>query len=160
MSRVISDTQMRVSEIFRIRLNALIADCDCSIYEFAEKANISRGVITRAAIYGIILSVKPLIKMADTLNVSLEYLLGLTDNNSFEPSTSQTTFHQRLQSLCSENNLKFSQLGKHMPFNVNLFYDWQREHTLPSLDYLIAIAYYFSVSPDYLLGRSDDKNNF
>ena len=160
MSRVISDTQMRVSEIFRIRLNALIADFDCSIYEFAERAKISRGVITRAAIYGIIPSVKPLIKIADTLNIFLTYLLGLTDNNSFDPSISQTSFHERIQSLCSENNLKFSQLGKHMPFNVNLYYDWQREHTLPSLDYLLAIADYFSVSPDYLLGRSDDKNNF
>ena len=160
MSRVASDSQYRVSELFRIRLNSLIEDNDCTIYEFAKGAKVSRGVITRAAIYGIIPSVKSLIKIADALNVSLQYLLGLTDNVPFESAESRENFHERLINLCKEHNLKFSQLGKYMPFNVNLFYDWQREHMLPSLDYLIAVADYFSVSPDYLLGGSDEKNNF
>ena len=44
-----------------------------------------------------------------------------------------------------------------MPFDTNLFYDWQRVKTIPSLEYLIAIARHFNVSIDYLLGRTDIK---
>lgn len=85
MSRVPSDPHFKTSNIFKKRLNALIADLDCSIYEFAQKANISVGVITRATIYGITPSVKPLIKIADTCDVSLHFLLGLTDVTIFTP---------------------------------------------------------------------------
>ncbi|HIV63485.1 MAG TPA: transcriptional regulator [Firmicutes bacterium] len=159
MAKVTSDSHMRSSETFRIRLNSLIADLDCSIYEFADKANVSKGVLTRAALYGIIPSVRPLIKIADCLCVSLEYLLGLTDNTFYEPAPSPSTFHIRLAELCGERNVKYSEIGALMPFSANLFYDWQREKTIPSLEYLLALAEYFKVSPDYLLGRTDHKNN-
>ena len=158
MSRVISDSQMRCSEMFRKRLNAQIAGQDCSIYEFAERANVSKGVVVRAAIYGIVPSLRPLIKIADTLHISLEYLLGSVERGFFEPAIVQSCFHERIKALCAERGLKFSQLAKFMPFSANLFYDWQREGTLPSLDYLIAIAAYFNVCIDYLLGRTDDRH--
>ena len=159
MAKVTSDSHMRSSETFRIRLNSLIADLDCSIYEFAAQAKVSKGVLTRAALYGIIPSVRPLIKIADCLCVSLEYLLGLTDNTFYEPAPSPSTFHIRLAELCGERNVKYSEIGALMPFSANLFYDWQREKTIPSLEYLLALAEYFKVSPDYLLGRTDHKNN-
>ncbi|RXZ61620.1 hypothetical protein ESZ91_04280 [Candidatus Borkfalkia ceftriaxoniphila] len=159
MSRVPSDSHLKTSDLFKKRLNELIADLDCSIYEFAPKAHVSKGVITRATIYGIIPSVKPLIKIADTCEVSLEYLLGLTNETIFSPSILKVPFHIRINELRLERGVKFSQIGKQMPFSTNLFYDWQREHTLPSLEYLLAIANYFEVSIDYLLGRTDDKTN-
>ena len=140
MSRVPSDSHLKTSDLFKKRLNELIADLDCSIYEFAPKAHVSKGVITRATIYGIIPSVKPLIKIADTCEVSLEYLLGLTNETIFSPSILKVPFHIRINELRLERGVKFSQIGKHMPFSTNLFYDWQREHTLPSLEYLLAIA--------------------
>ena len=45
-----------------------------------------------------------------------------------------------------------------MPFANNSFSEWFAKGTLPSLDYLKALAEYFNVSADYLLGRTDDKN--
>ena len=45
-----------------------------------------------------------------------------------------------------------------MPFTKNFFYEWQRAKTLPSLEYLEAIADYFKVSIDYLLGRTDERD--
>ena len=89
----------------------------------------------------------------------MEYLLGLTNETIFSPSFLKVPFHIRINELRLERGVKFSQIGKQMPFSTNLFYDWQREHTLPSLEYLLAIANYFEVSIDYLLGRTDDKTN-
>ena len=159
MSRVPSDSHLKSSDLFKKRLNEIIADSDCSIYEFAKNAEVSKGVITRAAIYGIIPSVRPFIKIADAAAVSLEFLLGISDERNFTFSLQKATFHTRLKDLCLEKQVKFSKIGKHMPFSTNLFYDWQREKTLPSLEYLIAIANYFEVSVDYLLGRPDDRTN-
>lgn len=159
MSRVPSDSLFKSSELFKRRLNEAIADSDCSIYEFAKKAEVSKGVITRASIYGIIPSVRPLIKIADTVELSLEFLLGLSDVSAFTIAIPKSSFHVRLKELCLERKVKYSQIGKHMPFSTNLFYDWLRENTIPSLEYLIAIANYFEVSIDYLLGRTDDRTN-
>ena len=36
--------------------------------------------------------------------------------------------------------------------------EWEKKGTIPSLDYLKCLADYFNVSPDYLLGRTDDRN--
>lgn len=58
----------------------------------------------------------------------------------------------------TENNLKYSQVARQMPFSANFFYEWERLGTLPSLEYLYALAEYFKVTPDYLLGRTDYKN--
>ncbi len=157
MSRVPSDSQMKSSELFKKRLNSLIAEQDCSIYEFADRAKVSRGVVARAAIHGIIPSVKLLIKICDYLKISLEYLLCLTDDKNFEPANPPSAFHDRLDELCFEYKVKYSQIGMRMPFSVNLFYDWRRAKTIPSLEYLMAIAKYFSVSVDYLLGRTDER---
>ncbi len=155
MSRVPSSSQMKSSDEFKKRFNAIIAEQDCSIYEFAEKAGVSRGVVTRAAIYGIIPSVKILIRICNYLKVSFDYIACMSDDKAFEPSQEQTTFHERIILLCERKKLNFSQVALHMPFDKNLFYDWQRVKTLPSLEYLCAIAKYFDVSLDYLLGRSD-----
>ena len=157
MPRVTSDSQMKSSELFKKRFNSLVAELDCSIYEFAEKAKVSRGVVTRAAIYGIIPSVRLLIKICDYLKVSLEYILGLTDTKYFEAAQEPSTFHARIEELRRENKTTYSKIGTQMPFDTNLFYDWQRVKTIPSLEYLIAIARHFNVSIDYLLGRTDIK---
>lgn len=41
MSRVPSDSHLKTSDLFKKRLNELIADLDCSIYEFAPKAHVA-----------------------------------------------------------------------------------------------------------------------
>ena len=109
-------------------------------------------------IYGIIPSLGVLIKLANTFNVSLEYLLTESEDNSFYPSNSNATFQTRLHELMEEKNTKYSIIAHTMPFTKNYFYEWERTGTIPSWEYLKAIASHFKVSPDYLLGRTDDKN--
>lgn len=113
--------------------------------------------ITRASVYGIIPTVRSLIKIADYLNVSIPYLLGESDEENFFKSDPPTTFHARLKQLTEENNTKFSSISNKMPFAKNSIYEWMRTGALPSLEYLYALANYFHVSVDYLLGRTDDK---
>lgn len=157
MSKIPSSAQ-KISPIFQERLNYLISEQDCSKYEFASSVGIGREVITRATIYGIIPSLQSLIKIADYLDISLNYLLGKNDNSFFYKSDTPKTFSLRLKELSEEKGVKYSQISHKMPFPYSYFYDWLRTDTLPSLEYLEALAEYFNVSIDYLLGRTDDRN--
>lgn len=67
-------------------------------------------------------------------------------------------FYKRLVELTSEKNTKFSAISHSMPFARNLFYEWLRRKSYPNVENLNYLADYYSVSPDYLLGRTDDRN--
>ena len=159
MSRTPDDCEKRISPDYRKRLLDLIFDQECTKAEFAQLVGVNKEVITRATVYSIVPSVKSLIKIADFLNISLEYLLAETDKNVFYKSESPTTFHYRIEQLRKEKNEKYSTICRSMPFQKNSFYEWLRTGSLPTLEYLEAIAQYFDVSLDYLLGRTDYRNN-
>ena len=159
MSKIPENSEYKISPTFQNRLIELIDEQDCSRYEFASSAGISKGALGRATIYGIVPSVRTLIKIADFLNVSLDYLLGNIDNDDFYKSEQPTTFQIRLKELCAEKNVTYSKAAHAMPCSRNYFFNWQSNNTLPSLDYLIVLAEYFNVSMDYLLGRTDERHN-
>ena len=80
MSKLLESSQTRISMDFQHRLIELISDQECSNSDFAKLVGVSKDVISRAVLYGIIPSVRSLIKIADFLNISLEFLLAETDN--------------------------------------------------------------------------------
>lgn len=157
MPKILTDTEKRISPEFQARLSELMDELDDTKIGFAQKVHVSEAVITRAVIYGIVPSLKILVRIADFLSVSLPYLLGESDDRGFYPAELPTNFHARLDLLAEERGVKYSQIAHRMPFSKNFFYEWRRTKTLPTLDYLYALADYFGVSVDYLLGRTDYK---
>jgi putative phage repressor len=158
MALIPQDIEKRIDIAFQKRVIDLMDEHELSKKQLAEKADISVAVISRITIYGIIPSLGILVKLADTFNISLSYLLAENNDSSFYKTNNPVTFQKRLHDLAAENNVKFSQIVHQMPFTKNYFYEWDRTGTIPSLEYLQAIADYFNVSPDYLLGRTDYKD--
>lgn len=157
MPKIPLDCENRISPAFQKRFEELSEELDIPKSELAARFKVSPSVITRAKIYGIVPSLKILIRIADELQVALPYLLGETDDRAFYPSDKNVTFHERLKSLTAERHTTYAKIAHHMPFSKNFFYEWQRMKILPSLDYLRALAEFFDVSIDYLLGRTDDR---
>lgn len=153
-----AEGQERLSSEFQRRLAELIEEKGCSKREFAQQVGVSKDVIIRGTMYGIVPSLQSLIKIADSLNLPLNYLLGKSEDSHFYKSETGATFHTRIVELAEGKGVKYSEIAHKMPFPNSYFYDWQREKTLPSLEYLRAIAEYFKVSIDYLLGRTDEKD--
>ncbi len=149
-----------VSEKFQKRIKQIIDEQECDKKDFPKFVGVSKDVIIRATKYGIIPSLKSLIKIADKVNVSLPYLLGETDNNDFYLAENPTTFHIRLEQLANERGEKYSTISNKMPFAYNSLYEWIRTGCLPSLEYIRPLAAYFKVSIDYLLGRTDDRTPY
>lgn len=157
MARHPENSENKVSETFKKRLISLIAETDYNRKEFASFVGLNKEVLTRATLYGIIPGVRSLIIIADKLEIGIEYLLGDSDDRDFYPSQEGHTFHSRLTELAAAKEINFSALASQMPFAHNSIYEWMRTGGLPSLDYLKALAVYFDVSVDYLLGRTDDR---
>lgn len=67
-------------------------------------------------------------------------------------------FSERLKQLMSENNVTSKQLSEHTHIGKNMVKYWSDHGNLPRWNTLKAIADYFNVSVDYLIGKSDIKN--
>ncbi len=158
MSKFPENAQYRISKEFSRRINRLIEDNDCeSNKQFAELVGVSVPVISKAVNYGIIPSTRTLIKIANRLELSVKFLLGL-DDDLFVPAAAPSSFYIRLETLCKERKINYGQLASVMDFPRTYIYEWIKESTLPSVDYIMEMSDYFNVSPDYLLGRTDYKN--
>ncbi len=159
MSKFPENTKFRTSVEFKNRLTFLIDDYDCKTNkEFANLVGVSEPVISKAINFCIVPTTRILIKIANKFELSLKYLLGLSDTNDFIISATPTTFTNRLKELINENKITCSHLAYKMNFPRNYIYEWKKENTLPSIDYILDMANYFKVSPDYLLGRTDYRN--
>ena len=88
MTRIPEEYKSKTSNKFQKRLLYCISENECNKNNFAKLASVNKEIITRATVYGIIPSVRSLIKIADYLNVSIPYLLGISNETTFYKSDS------------------------------------------------------------------------
>ncbi|MCL2696632.1 MAG: helix-turn-helix domain-containing protein [Oscillospiraceae bacterium] len=68
----------------------------------------------------------------------------------------QIIFSQRLKELRIERNLKQETIGDVAGIKISAISMMEKGHRAPSIEVICAIADYFNVSVDYLVGRTDD----
>ena len=66
-------------------------------------------------------------------------------------------FSARLEDLLEEHNLTQRQLATELHIAPSTLNGYLRRGREPDFDTLIALAEYFEVSTDYLLGRSEER---
>lgn len=82
---------------------------------------------------------------------SLEYLFSRED---------EFRFSKRLKELRTAKNLSFQEMGNVTYLGTLAYKNLEYAEKSPSLSTLIALADYFNVSLDYLVGRSDDPTRY
>jgi transcriptional regulator with XRE-family HTH domain len=65
-------------------------------------------------------------------------------------------FAERIKTLRIKKNIKQSELGKIVGLSDNAISDIERGYRLTTMEKLDALADYFEVSVDYLMGRTDN----
>lgn len=70
---------------------------------------------------------------------------------------SNEIFAERVRMLRKEKNIKQAELGKAVELSPNAISDIERGYRLTTMEKLVAIADYFNVSIDYLVGRTDKR---
>lgn len=127
----------------------------------AKIIGISNTTYSNAYNYGIIPKTSSLIKIADYFNISIEYLIGNTDNERFEKSLLTIPFKERLTELQKSKNIStVYELSQRVHIHRNNIAQWNKLNCIPLIDDLIILADYFKVSVDYLLGRTDDETPY
>lgn len=65
-------------------------------------------------------------------------------------------FKDHLRSIRNSKKVTQKDIAKAVGVTERNYQDWEYGNTKPGFDALIALADYFDVSLDYLVGRSDD----
>ena len=148
---------MEHSEKFKQRFLELISDLDCKKSEIPKLLNIDYNVYIKITEFGIIPKPVVLIRIADYFNISIEYLLGRTNNSYFFKVDNGATFLERYQALKTEKNLTDYAIAQKLHITTSYTTNWKNKKYMPSIINLIELSEIFKVSIDYLLGRTDDK---
>lgn len=148
---------MEHSEKFKQRFLELIGDLDCKKSEIPKLLNIDYNVYTKITEFGIIPKPVVLIRIADYFNISVEYLLGRTNNTDFFKAETVTPFLERYQVLKAENNLTDYAIAQKLHITTSYTTNWKNKKYMPSIINLIELSEAFNVSIDYLLGRTDER---
>lgn len=67
----------------------------------------------------------------------------------------KTKFAQRLKELRKENSISQIELAKAIGYSQPIISQWESEIYEPTASAVVAVADYFNVCTDYLLGRKD-----
>lgn len=84
-------------------------------------------------------------KVADYFGVTTDYLLGRTENNTFNV----LPIFQRIQDLAAKRNKNLKGISLELGFSKNYLYTLKTQ--VPSVDKLQKLAEYFGVTTDYLI---------
>lgn len=98
-------------------------------------------------------SLKTLIKIANYLKVSIDYLYELKDVNDFKPyNKQQTEFYEKLMSMIKNAKISCRRFSKDLHYSRDNVLRW-KNGTMPSVQCLLEIVQYFNCSFDDLLSH-------
>ena len=138
-------------------INTYIINNDLTITEFARKIKLSERCVARWLDGTNIPSTANIIKVADYLNVSIDYLFEITDNPTLQATQYSATIADRLRLLRASKPISKHKLAKIINVEPTTISKWENGTRTPKPDIIYILADFFSCSMDYLLGRTDLK---
>ncbi len=148
---------MEQSEKFKRRFLELTAELDCKKSEIPKLLNIDYNVFVKISEFGVVPRTAILVRIADYFDISVEYLLGRTNNSYFLRAETEENFLTRYQKLKEEKNLTDYAIAQKLHITTSYTTNWKNKNYTPSLVNLVVLSETFKVSIDYLLGRTDDR---
>ena len=134
MSRYPAEAFFRESKDYRSRLTQLMEENGCeSPKQFAMFLGVNYLTIARSIIHGKVPSTGMAIKLADKLNLSLSYLLALSDVNVYKPAPKRATFQERLLELAQEKNETLGAVARNICILKASIYEWVKANQIPEI---------------------------
>lgn len=141
---------------FQERLKDLLIENNLSRLQLSKKIGISFETLNGYFNKDFYPELSVAVKISNYFGCSLNYLMGLTEEfNNYDHS--DLSFIENLKKLMKENNLSVERLMKAVNMSEANYYRWKNENNKPSMQSLIALAKFFNVSIDHLIGN--DKKN-
>lgn len=143
---------------------SILADLSETLKELMDLRNLTESMIAEGS--GIPVScisqykcgiqapyLDTLIKLADYLQCSVDYLLGRSDDCFHRTYKPCPPFSQRLEELRKKYHYTSKYIYSREGISKSSYYGWRRGDNLPTLENLVALAKIFDCSIDELIGR-------
>ncbi len=99
------------------------------------------------------------IEICDYFNVSLDYMLNLTDIKNYKDISigyDKNKLTQNLTMLRKDNKYTQNKFAQKLNLSRTTIINYEKGKTLPMLDHIAYLCEKYNISADYLLGRIDD----
>ena len=149
-----------MKETFTSNIKKIRIESKVSQTQLAEDIGFSNGIISLWETGLRIPCADAIIILSRYFQISTDYLLKVTDDNSTlhridDFVVDMTIFNKRLKELRTKKNLSQNELAKRAGLTKTSVNHWENGKCLPNANAIIALAKYFGVTTDYLLGESD-----
>lgn len=134
-------------------LGELLCEQSISPARFADMTGIDLSEIYRYLRKEYLPKFSNIIKIADCLHCSLDYLLGLTPYQDTEVRQTTQKFAERFRALLAKKEVSRYKMHSETKFSASSIDDWFHGRHIPSTENAIALAKYFDCTLDYLIGR-------
>ena len=129
--------------------------------DIADILEIHQTTYSKFEILDLVISIELLNKLSNYYNVSLDYLLKLSDIpivNIINKELDIELIGERLKKICKEKNLSQRDLAINLGINNSIINEYESGRKLIPLIYGYAICKKYNISIDYLYGKSNDKD--
>ena len=129
--------------------------------DIANILKITRGLYSQYEIADKIIPLSHLNALSNYFNLSLDYLLGLSTVKNYKHEKKEidiNLFQIRLKQLRKENKLTQEKLAIILNTSHSVISAYENGKNLILTSFLYSICQHFSISADYLLGKTDEKN--
>ncbi len=149
---------MKVKFISNIR--KLRKENKLSQNQLGTEIGYSKNIISLWEIGSLTPCANAIIILSRYFQVSTDYVLMVSDDNSMLHRSDDfyvdlSVFNKRLKELRTQKNLSQFQLAKKTNLTKTSINHWENGKCPPNANAVVALARYFGVTTDYLLGESD-----
>lgn len=152
---------MGTAEAFPERLRELRSEAGLTQVQLSDRLALDRTTVSGYESGKSTPDVYILLQIADIFGVSVDFLLGLTDvrerPGQLNPLPKRTV-GERLEALRGERGMDMESTARAIGVHVDILADIERGEVLPDAYLVRRAADFFSVSTDYLLGRTVIRN--
>lgn len=142
--------------LFTDRLNELIHEQDLTNFSLSKKLNCQDDVIANWRNGKYYPNLKNLLSLSSYFNFSVDYILGLTDDEHFNKGKATETFANIYKSCRDKAKLTDYKVAKTCGFQQSTISKWLLNGRFPETKNLISLSKLFDCSVEFLLGRSDN----
>ncbi|MDE7191059.1 MAG: helix-turn-helix domain-containing protein [Clostridia bacterium] len=149
-----------MKEKFTSNIRKLRKEFNVSQPQLAKEIGYGKSVISSWEIGSQIPSAKAIIILSRYFQVSADYVLQVTDDNTMLHRADDffadlTIFNKRLKEMRTSKNLSQDQLAQKTNLTQTSINHWENGKCQPNANAIVALARYFGVTTDYLLGETD-----
>ena len=128
----------------------------------AELLNLKRSTYKEFELQNSIIPLKHLNNFCNVFNVSIDYILGLTNNESYKSSVNDLNtpnIIKRLREFRKENKLTQIELAKFLNVANGTIANYENGRNFIGTPFLFTLCSKYKISADYLLGKIDSPKN-